>query len=398
MKILTINTRYIGGGGAAYIANMLHREINKINGYQSTFFYGRGVDGDENSIRIIHPKMEYLSALSYRLFSKELNFNKDIEQKIIECDIVHLHNIHGYYINYVKLFKLLKKYDKKIVWTLHDMWSITGRCAYTFGCEKWKEKCGQCENKKSYPISMIDRSDKELVLKKEIIGTIDKNNMTIVTPSKWLANICRETYLNKFNICSIPNGIEHDVVTLSKEKIRNKYNIPNNKIVILFVAADTNDERKGVKYILDIISDCEDKIFISIGKKIENVKFNNLIQLGYISDRDKVNEIYFISDVFIIPSLDENFPTTVIEAFSNGTPVVGFNIGGIPEQISLDVGKVLNNISSEQIKYEIFRLTSDKKKLSEYSSNARRKFINEYNKDIFLKRYIEIYNDIYEKI
>ena len=251
MKILTINTRYIGGGGAAYIANMLHREINNIDGYYSTFLYGRGIDGDENSIRITYHKMDYLSALSYRLFSRELNFNKDIEQQIIDCDIVHLHNIHGYYIDYVKLFKLLKKHNKKIVWTLHDMWPITGRCAYSFGCEKWKEECGECNQKNSYPKTFVDRSKKELLLKKEFIGGINKNNMIVVTPSKWLGNICRESYLNKFNICVIPNGIEHKEITLSKDDIREEYNIDKNRKVILFVAADTNDKRKGISYILD---------------------------------------------------------------------------------------------------------------------------------------------------
>ncbi len=164
MKILTINTRYIGGGGAAYIANTLHREINKLDGYSSTFLYGRGIDGDENSKRIIYPKMDYISALSYRLFAKEINFNKNIEEEIKNCDVVHLHNIHGYYIDYVKLFKLLKKYNKKIVWTLHDMWPITGRCGYSFGCNKWKDSCGKCKNKKAYPISIIDRSKKEIWL------------------------------------------------------------------------------------------------------------------------------------------------------------------------------------------------------------------------------------------
>ena len=351
MKILTINTRYIGGGGAAYIANTLHKEINKIDGYSSTFLYGRGIDGDSKSKRIIYPRMDYISALSYRLFAKEINLNKDFEEDIKNCDIVHLHNIHGYYLDYVKLFKLLKKYNKKIVWTLHDMWPITGRCGYSFGCEKWKEECGKCKNKKVYPISIIDRSKKELEIKRKIIGSIDKDNMTIVTPSKWLANMCKESYLNKFNIIDIPNGIDHTEVEESKEKLREKYSLSKEDKVILFVAADTKDERKGIKYILDIIPNCNDYTFISIGKKIENIEFHNFIQLGYISDRTKINEIYSMADVFVIPSLDENFPTTVLEAFANSTPVVGFNIGGIPEQIDKNVGNVVNNISSDEFPF-----------------------------------------------
>ena len=386
MKILTINTRYIGGGGAAYIANMLHQEINKLDGYSSTF-----IDGDENSKRIIYPKMDYLSALSYRLFAKEINFNKNIEEEIKNCDVVHLHNIHGYYINYVKLFKLLKKYNKKIIWTLHDMWPITGRCGYSFGCEKWKEACGQCKNKKVYPISIVDRSKKELENKRKVIGSIDKENMTIVTPSKWLANMCKDSYLNKFNIIDIPNGIEHKEVKISKDELRKKYNLLKEDKVILFVAADTKDERKGIKYILDIIPKCKEYTFISIGKKIENIKFDNFIQLGYISDRNKINEIYSMADVFVIPSLDDNFPTTVLEAFANSTPVVGFDIGGIPEQIDNSVGKIVRNISSNDLQKCIVSVLKYKETLNKYSIESRNKFLDEYTLKLFVDRYINEY-------
>lgn len=391
MKILTINTRYIGGGGAAYIANTLHQEINKLDGYSSTFLYGRGIDGDENSKRIIYPKMDYLSALSYRLFAKEINFNKNIEEEIKNCDVVHLHNIHGYYINYVKLFKLLKKYNKKIIWTLHDMWPITGRCGFSFGCEKWKDACGQCKNKKVYPISIVDRSKKELENKRKVIGSIDKGNMTIVTPSKWLANMCKDSYLSKFNIIDIPNGIEHKKVKISKDELRKKYNLLKEDKVILFVAADTKDERKGIKYILDIIPKCKEYTFISIGKKIENIEFNNFIQLGYISDRTKINEIYSMADVFVIPSLDDNFPTTVLESFANSTPVVGFNVGGIPEQVDNLVGKIVRNINSEDLQKSIIDVLKNKEILNEYSSESRRKFLNEYTLELFVDRYTNEY-------
>lgn len=394
MKILTINTRYIGGGGAAYIANTLHKEINKIEGYSSTFLYGRGIDGDENSKRIIYPKMDYLSALSYRLFAKELNFNKNIEEEIKNCDIVHLHNIHGYYIDYVKLFKLLKKYNKKIIWTLHDMWPITGRCGYSFGCEKWKENCGKCENKKVYPISIVDRSKKELETKRKVIGSIDKENMTIVTPSKWLANICKDSYLNKFKIIDIPNGIEHKEVKTPKAELRKKYNLSQDDKVILFVAADTRDERKGIKYILDIIPKCKDYKFISIGKEIEGISFDNFIQLGYIKNRDSINEIYSMADVFVIPSLDENFPTTVLESFANSTPVVGFYVGGIPEQVDKNVGKIINDIDSKQLKFSIEDILASAQNIEIYSQKAREKFIKNYTLDVFASKYIYEYEFI----
>lgn len=391
MKILTINTRYIGGGGAAYIANILHNEINKIEGYSSTFLYGRGKVGDSNSFRIIYPKMDYISALSYRVFASELNLNKNIEKQIKECDIVHLHNIHGYYINYVNLFKLLKKYNKKIIWTLHDMWPFTGRCAYSFGCEAWKDECGKCKNLKSYPSTFVDKSKRELKLKKQVINYIDKDKLIIVTPSKWLADICRKSFLNKYKIYNIPNGIKVEEIQSSKEELREKFSIPIDKKMVLFVAADTRDERKGIGYIMDIIPKCPDYIFVSIGKEIESVKLCNFIQLGYISERNKINEIYKMADLFVIPSIDDNFPTTVLESLANGTPVIGFNQGGIPEQVEDNVGIVIDRIESEELKNSIDNILNDESKLKEFSHQARVKYLENYTLEKFIDSYLEIY-------
>lgn len=394
MKILTINTRYIGGGGAAYIANTLHKEINKIEGYSSTFLYGRGIEGDENSKRIIYPKMDYLSALSYRLLAKEMNFNKNIEEEIKKCDIVHLHNIHGYYINYVKLFKLLKKYNKKIVWTLHDMWPITGRCSHSLECDGWKRNCGECKNRNIYPTSIIDRSHKELEIKRKVIGAICKKNMTIVTPSKWLANMCKDSYLNKFKIIDIPNGIEHKEIKVPKEDLRTKYSLSKKDKIILFVAADTKDKNKGIEYVLDVASRCREYKFISIGKKIENTKLDNFIQMGYISDRHKIDEIYSMSDIFIIPSLADNFPTTILESFANSTPAIGFNIGGIPEQIDGLTGKIVNSISSHELQKNIIDLLENEEMLNKHSIEARNKFLKEYTLKLCVDKYIDEYTKL----
>ena len=396
MKILTINTRYLGGGGAAYIANMLHRNINKIEGYSSTFLYGRGEEGDSESIKITPLNLEYLSALSYRMFARECIFNKNIERQIIEADIIHLHNIHGYYINYVKLFKLIKKHNKKVIWTLHDMWPITGRCAYSLGCEKWKSGCGKCSNMSSYPKSILDRSNKEFTLKKNIITSINKDNMIIITPSEWLAKICEESFLNKFSIQNIPNGIEHVKVNLKKNELRKKYNILIDKKVVLFVAADTQDERKGMQYILDIIPRNKNYLFISIGKEMDSISFNNFIQLGYINDRNMINEIYSLADLFVIPSLDDNFPTTVIEAFANSTPVIGFNQGGIPEQLANDSGIIVDIPSAHNLENTIKSVLENENELNKLSINCRLKFENEYTINKFIERYREIYHKLGE--
>ena len=179
---------------------------------------------------------------------------------------------------------------------------------------------------------------------------------------------------------------------MEEEKLREKYSLSIEDKVILFVAADTKDERKGIKYILDIIPNCNDYTFISIGKKIENFEFNNFIQLGYISDRAKINEIYYMSDVFVIPSLDDNFPTTVLEAFANSTPVVGFNIGGIPEQVSNEVGIIVDKIESSSLKKSISDIINNN--IERYSINAQKKYLSNYTMNTFCNRYLKIYKEM----
>lgn len=398
MKVLQINTRYIGGGGAAYIANMLHSNLNKVDNFESFFLYGRGDNGDKKSYRITYPKVEYLTAGLYRVLGKEFNINKNFESYIESCDIVHLHNIHGYYIDLEDLFGVIKKYNKPVVWTLHDMWPLTGRCAYSFKCEKWKNKCGDCKFKELYPKTIFDRSKSALELKKKIIGSLNRDQLTIVTPSQWLADLCRESYLKKFKIQVVNNGIENTKIDKSKFELREKYNIDLKKKIVLFVAADANDERKGIKYILDVIPKCEDYLFVSIGKKLENINYDNFIQLGYISDRMKINEVYSMADVFVITSLEDNFPTTVIEAFSNSTPVIGFNIGGIPEQVTNDVGIILNNNTSLELEKELKSLLNDEMKIDTLSKNAFKKFVSKYQLNNFLDKYLKVYYNLKEKI
>lgn len=394
MKILQINTRYIGGGGASYIANLLHTNFNNMEEYSSYFLYGRGQNGASLTKKIIYPYTEYLNALVYRVVGIDFCINKNLESFIIEADIIHLHNIHGYYIQYENLFKLLKKHNKKIVWTLHDMWPITGRCAYSFGCDKWKKCCGNCRSLSLYPKTFYDRSKKEIIKKRKIISSIHKENLIIVTPSIWLGDLCKETYLNQFKIISIPNGIEHEELVADYNDIRKKFNIDPTKKVILFAAADTKDIRKGIHYILDIIPKCQDFLFISFGEKISSIEYCNFIQLGYIKDRQTINEIYYMSDLFIIPSLDDNFPTTVLESFANGTPVIGFNQGGIPEQLADNAGIIVQENSSEELLKEINLLFSDPQRLKMLSENCKKKFHDSYTLSKFIKSYEKVYQNL----
>jgi len=336
MNILHINTRYIGGGGAASIGNLLHNETNKQEGMTSRFMYGRGESDDPNAIKISLEFESYISAGITRLFGESLNrrLSNEAKTEIDNSDIIHIHNLHGYYVNYESLINYIVDKDKKVIWTLHDTWAFTGRCAFTFGCEKWKVGCGNCKNLSIYPTTKRDLSDKLWLKKKKLFTRLNKEKTVLVTPSKWLKDLVKESFFKEYRVEVINNGVEKsNFLDSDKSILRKEFNLPLDKKIVLFVAADPNDKRKGVRYILDILDKVDDNIiFVSMGKTMD-ILSDRLIQLGYISNRKDIYKVYRCSDIFVIPSLDDNFPTTVLEAFANGIPVIGFDSGGIKEQI-----------------------------------------------------------------
>ena len=399
MKILNVNTRYIGGGGAASIANLLHHAINESSEMSSTFLYGRGRSEDSNSIKIANEYESYISAASTRFLGKEINkgLSKKIKKEIDKCDILHLHNLHGYYINYEQLIDYIVEKDKKVIWTLHDTWCFTGRCAFTFGCERWKYGCGRCTNKNIYPSTKRDISDKLWIEKNRIFNRLNRDKTIFVTPSVWLKDLVKESFLKEYRVEVINNGVEKSNVTdIDKSIIRNELSLPNDKNIVLFVAADPNDNRKGMKYIIEALDKVDQStVFVSMGKKI-NIEHDKLIQLGYKSSREEIYKVYRASDLFVIPSIDDNFPTTVLEAFANGIPVVGFNVGGIKEQVIDNInGFIINEKNSIELSKKIDCAINMFKSEEHIQSNILKIFNDKYSLIKFKDSYKNIYNEIF---
>jgi Glycosyltransferase len=398
MNILHINTRYIGGGGAASIANLLHNEINKQQGMTSKFLYGRGEANDPNAVKISLEFESYISAGIARIFGEVLNrkLSRKAKKEIDNADIIHIHNLHGYYVNYESLINYIAKKDKKVIWTLHDTWTFTGRCAFTFGCEKWKLGCGSCNNLNIYPATKSDLSNKLWLKKKKLFTKLNKEKTIFVTPSEWLKSLVEESFLKEYKVEVINNGVEKsDFLQSDRTMLKREFNLPLDKKIILFVAADPNDNRKGIKYILDILDKVEeDIVFVSIGKKIDILN-DRLIQLGYISNRKDIYKIYRASDVFVIPSLDDNFPTTVLEALANGIPVVGFDTGGIKEQIvNGENGYIIEKYSVKNLQDEIIDKLMKSQELKNKERIILAIFNEKYEIEKFKKNYLNLYNEI----
>lgn len=397
MKVLQINS-VCGIGSTGRIVLDIHQILNE-RGYNSYIAYGRRKSKDcKNTIRIGNNLDIYKHVALTRIFDRHGFGSKNATIKFIEKveelnpDIIHLHNIHGYYINIEILFNYLKKANKPVVWTLHDCWAFTGHCAHFdyVGCEKWKIGCESCPQKNKYPKSIIiDNSKFNYLRKKELFTGIE--NMTIVTPSKWLSNLVKKSFLKEYEVKVIHNGIDLNIFTPKNKNIfRKKYNL-ENKFVILGVASIW-EERKGLKYFFEL-SKLIDKndVIVLVGLNNNQLKKlpSNIIGINRTNSIKELAEIYSAADVFVNPTLEDNFPTVNLEALACGTPVITFDTGGSPESIDDKTGIVVEKGNIDKL---IEAINQIKKKKIDPSSCIKRAKI--FDKEHRFNEYIELYKSV----
>jgi glycosyltransferase involved in cell wall biosynthesis len=263
----------------------------------------------------------------------------------LKSSIVHIHNLHGEFLSPM-LFPILFK-QKKVIWTLHDESIITGHCACTLSCEKWKNGCGNCPNLLIYPPVNYDNTKKVLASKKQQILDLQP---IIICPSYWLADRVKIQFPELTRIEVIPNGVNTDVFCLlSKSEARKKLNLPTSGNFILFVAEfATNNPFKGGEILRDIIADSQFKkfTFITVGGH-EKTEIPNHISYPYITDEVELALLYVAADVLIYPTQADNLPLVVLESMACGTPVIASKLGGIPEIISSNqFGFLVDNYQS----------------------------------------------------
>lgn len=348
MKILQINTEATMASPGR-IACDLYKVVKK-NGYDAMIAYGRGDKPNGiNSIKIGSKLDNYIHAFKTRIFDKHAFYSVKATKKFIEQvkeydpDVIHLHNLHGYYINIELLFNYLKEANKPVVWTLHDCWAFTGHCAYFdyVGCDKWKNRCNDCPQKNKYPSShIIDNSKFNYEKKRELFTSV--KNMTIVTPSKWLANLVKESFLAKYPVEVINNGIDLDVFKPIESNFRAKYNL-QDKFIVLGVA-NVWEDRKGIKYFIELseqLSEDYKIVVVGVNDKQKKQLPQNILAITRTNDVKELAEIYTESDVFVNPTLEEVLGMTNLEALACGTPVITFDTGGSPECVDNKCGKVV---------------------------------------------------------
>lgn len=347
MKILQINSVY-GYGSTGKIVKKIHHELLSRND-ESFVIYGRkGAIGDsgkllndqncyyiDNDFEIIDHVIRGTLFDKHGLYSDK-NTNKIIEKiESINPDIIHLHNVHGFYINYKLFFSYLANSKRKVVWTLHDCWSFTGFCShYEYNkCEEWKCGCDKCKFRKVYPYRLFSNSHNNFNIKNELYKEL--NNLIIVTPSKWLASQVEMSMLKNHRIEVINNDVNLASFYYDYDKtLIRKYRL-ENKIIILGVASIWTD-RKGLYEYIKLSKKLNSKyqiVLIGLNKKQIKKLPKNIIGIEKTSSIDELRKWYSISNVFLNLTLEDTYPTVNLEARACGLPVITYNTGGSPETI-----------------------------------------------------------------
>lgn len=363
MKILMINVD-CGTGSTGRICTDLAEALEK-QGHEVRIAYGRDAIPQKYAIRIGNDFDVYSHILQARLFDRMGFGSKRATKKFIEWvkeydpDVIHLHNIHGYYINIEVLFSYLKTCGKKIIWTLHDCWAFTGHCAFFdyVGCTKWKTGCEHCSQKTEYPARVgIDGSKRNYCVKKEIFSGV--HNLTIVTPSEWLAKLLKESFLAEYPVKVIKNGIDTSVFKNTNSNIKERFGINGETKVVLGVAS-VWDRRKGLEDFLKLSKLLDEKykiVLIGLNKKQIEKLPNNILGIERTENIQELVAWYSAADVFVNPTYEDNYPTTNLEAIACGTPVITYDSGGSGESAKIygsiirkqDVDSIVKTLEDNQ--------------------------------------------------
>ena len=418
MKVCLINASD-KQGGAAVACNRLHKSLidSKIdasflvqkkqslepkiesttNGRLKNWLNFYRFAAERLSYYFHEPTKEYRFLFSPATFGENISRHSAIQQ----ADILHLHWINQGFLALSNIRQLVDL-QKPIVWTLHDMWAFTGGCHYAGTCRKYQTKCHTCP--------LIKRPHKHDLSAKRWqakLAMLNRANITFVTCSKWLAGEARQSSLLKnFRIESIPNPIDLNLFKPENQAItRRKLNLPLSKKIILFGAANVQDKRKGLKYFLRAmqllaqnIPQAKQEIALLVFGKNESDFEKQLpfpvFSLSYISDIQTIVSVYNAADVFVLPSLEDNLPNTIMEALACGVPSVAFNTGGIPEMIAHKKTGYLSDYQSSEdlakgIEQVLFR--SNAKLLRRH---ARQKAVDSYSFKEIANQYGELYRSL----
>ena len=349
MRVLFINVQ-CGRGSHGKIAAEQAEKFEQ-EGHEVKIAYSRDPDMPEKykkyAVRIGSTADIYIHALLTRLTDRNGFFSRGATKRFLAWadeynpDLLWLHNIHGYYINIDMLFRWIKsRPSMRVFWTLHDCWSFTGHCAYfTFvGCEKWRTHCEHCPQKNAYPASFVDNSYRNYEDKRRIFTGV--KDMTLITPSKWLADLVSQSFLKEYPCEVRHNEIDRSIFRPAASDFRERYGLAGKKIVL--GVANRWEPRKGIGDFVKLseMLNPEEFVIVLVGLKHDTLP-ESIIHIDRTSNQQELAEIYTACDVLFNPTYEDNYPTVNLEAEACGTPVVTYDSGGSPETVRRKDSRVI---------------------------------------------------------
>ncbi len=420
MKVVILNT-HDKSGGAARAAYRLHKGLGLLN--QSSLMAVLHKESEDPSVKRVIPKHGLYSVEKqvFRALQRELvNENRstrsntlfsipypgyDISKSslIMKADVVNLHWINRF--QSIETISNLLELGKPVVWTLHDQWPFTGGCHYSAGCEGFMAGCEACPQLREDTYGITTK-----ILNKKI-KEIGKPNLTIVTPSRWLAERARRSRVfTGMRVEVIPNSVETDIFKPEDKGLaKAALGIGGDAFVLLSCATSYDEKRKGFDHLLEAMSFClQDSRFRDIAqeRRVVIATFGRMsseikklgvhvTSFGYIYSDEKLAKIYSAADVCLLPSEEDNLPNNMIESMSCGTPVVSFNIGGIPEVIEHGItGYLAPAFDSEKFAEHILTILFDESKRRQMGLNCRQLVKRKYGLETQAVKYLDLFRDL----
>lgn len=407
-RVLLVNT-VAGTGSVGRLTVGLYHTLEE-NGYECLVAYGRGEAPEGvRSYRIGQDLDVYLHGALSRMTDRHGFYSKRATQEFINViedfapDIIHLHNVHGYYLNIKVLFEYLKESGIRVIWTLHDCWTFTGHCSHFeyIGCMKWMNECDSCEQLSEYPKSVgKDNSKRNYHDKKELFTGLP--DCTIVTPSEWLAGRVAQSYMSEYHRVVVNTGIDlEQFYPVAEERrndnlifrLRNNLNL-RNKNVLLGVANPWR-ERKGLLQFVNLSKMIDERcqiVLLGLNDEQLNELPESIIGLSHTDSVEELAALYSMADVYVNLTLEDTFPTTNIEALACGTPVVTFRAGGAAEMLDDTCGIAVERNSIQGVVAAIDTVISQRNANINFTVDHCVRRARMYDREIRFEEYIrEVY-------
>lgn len=401
MKVLQINT-VSGKGSTGSICVDIANTLESM-GVETVIAYGHGEPNYKRTYKIgtlletkFHSLFSRITGLQgLASWCSTRRFISYI--KIYNPDIVHANNLHGNYLNYPMLLKYLTKQHIPLVWTMHDCWAYTGKCAHYINkdCYKWKTQCEKCPNIKTYPPSLfLDTSKYVYNMRKKLYGNMQ--NVVMVAVSDWIKTEAQQSILSHFDIRRVYNWIDCD--TFAPKKNRSKtlqsYGVSDNKFIVLGVCGRFSDAKgyQSWKYIAEHLS--EEYMLILVGNFVENTVPKGALHISYINGIEELSRLYSAADVFCNLSSAESFGKTTAESLASGTPVIVYNTSACVELVGSNCGYVCELNNFEQVVEKIKLIHHNGKNM--YTGACRKFALNNFSKSNILEFY-NIYKELIDK-